>query len=66
MFMLIEKKCKMCGTEFEGRTNACYCSNACKRQYNTEYAKRYRDNHREKITRYNREYWRRTHEQKTG
>lgn len=54
--MWITKTCKMCGMEFEGKTNACYCSGTCRREYQTEYARRWRNRNREKYRKYMREY----------
>ena len=54
--MLVTKYCKMCGSEFEGRTNARYCTPACKREYETAYAKRWRDKNREHYREYQRTY----------
>lgn len=58
----IEHTCKMCGVLYDSTApRSCYCSDACRREYETAYARKYRNAHRAQITKYNREYWRRTH-----
>ena len=60
-----EHTCKMCGGIYESSApHSSYCSDACRREYETSYARKYRSEHREKITKYNREYWRKTHSEK--
>lgn len=56
--MYVTKVCKICGNEFYGKTNACYCSASCRREYETAYARKYRESHQEQIRTYNRNYWR--------
>lgn len=57
-----EHTCKMCGVIYESSApHSSYCSQMCKRKYETDYARRYRSEHREQIKKYNRDYWRKKH-----
>lgn len=56
--MLVTKVCKICGAEFEGQTNARYCSAACRLSYETAYARKWREKNREKYRAYMRDYMR--------
>ena len=61
MRLPVIKACKICGTEFEGYTNARYCSPACKREYESAYARKWREVNRTKVRTYQRDYWRLKH-----
>jgi hypothetical protein len=52
----IERTCKMCGVVYESEApHSCYCSDTCRREYETAYARKWRDKNREKIRAYQRE-----------
>lgn len=55
---LVTKTCKMCGTEFDGYGKACYCSDACRREYETAYHRHWREKNREHYREYMRDYMR--------
>ena len=55
---MVTKYCKICGKEFLGYTNARYCSGACRIEFQTDYARRWRNKNREHCREYHRNYWR--------
>ncbi len=63
MRLPIERTCKACGVIYESSApHSYYCSQACRQKHKTDYCRDYRDKNREKIKKYNRDYWRKTHE----
>lgn len=57
--MLITRTCRRCGVEFDATArNTQYCSDTCRREVNTEYARKWREKNREKHRAYMREYMR--------
>lgn len=54
--MEVTKICKMCGSEFMGRTNARYCCARCRTDYETAYARKWREANREHYKEYQKKY----------
>lgn len=58
VIMQVTKVCKMCGVEFMGNTNACYCGARCRMDYTSAYHKSWRNANREHYREYQKKYQR--------